>query len=311
MDLKPIPLFGLGNAGKSVSVDAQERVNLYAEVDQDSNTLKLYPRPGLTSFVNLGANPNRGVYTRNDSMYVVNGATLWEVSNDGVATSRGTLATSSGRVDMVDNGLQLLIVDGVEGYTFTFSGSTFAQIADADFPACNTCCFLNGYFIVQQASSGKFWLSALYDGTSWAALDFATAEGNPDDLVRVFADNGILWLFGAFTIEPWGDSGAEDFPLARIGTSALEWGLAARWSLCKFNNALMFLGKNRLGAVQVYLMAGTTVIPASNPELDSILSGYDGIENATPSDVRDQLPVRKRVMDVRRAYQGLEPCFFR
>ncbi len=40
--------------------------------------------------------------------------------------------------------------------------------------------FIDGYFVIAQAgNSDRFWISALYDGTTWGALDFATAEGSP------------------------------------------------------------------------------------------------------------------------------------
>lgn len=281
--LKNVPLFGLGNEGKSSNVNAQKRVNLYAEIQEDneSNGLVLYPTPGLTAFTNFGALPNRGLYQSGGVMYVINANTLWEVSTTGAQTSRGTLLTGSGRVDMVDNGTQLLIVDGTYGYIYTFATNTLAQIVDADFPASTTCGFLNGYFLVQKTNSGQFFISALYDGTNWNALDFATAESAPDNLVRLFVDSGMVYLFGERTTEFWGDSGAADFPFARVGASSIEWGLAAPWSLCKFMDSMIFLRKNRLGAVQVCQLSGYQSVAVSTPEIDYLLSTYAGVSNAT------------------------------
>jgi hypothetical protein len=125
-------------------------------------------------------------------------------------------------------------------------------------------------------------VSAPLDGlTGWTSLDFATAESNPDNLIRVMADNGQILLFGSETTEFWSDSGALDFPFARVGAAAIEWGLAARWSLCKFMDSLIFLRKNRLGAVQVCTLSGYNAVPVSNPEMDYIFSQYEGVSNAT------------------------------
>lgn len=281
--LQNVPLFGLGNAGKSPNVNAQKRVNLYVEVqaDPEANGLVMYPTPGLTTFVNFGASPCRGLYQKGSVAYAVNGSTLWEIAANGTTTSRGTLLTSGGRVDIADNGAQMLIVDGTYGYIYTFATNTLAQIVDADFPASTTCAFLNGYFVVSKTDSAQFYISALYDGTTWDALDFATAESDPDNLVRLMVDNGVLYLFGDKTTEMWGDSGAADFPFARIGAAAIEWGLLARWSLCKFDGSLIFLRKNRLGAIQVCVLAGNQAVPVSNPELDYVFSQYAATENAT------------------------------
>jgi hypothetical protein len=280
--LRNVPLFGIGNVGKSPNVSAQKRVNLYVELQQDpeSNGLALFPTPGLSTFVNFGANPCRGSYVKDNLQYQVNGATLWEVAADGTLTSRGTMLTSGGRVDITDNGDEMLIVDGTTtGYVYTFVTHAFAQVT-LPIAAVN-CAFLNGYGIINAADSAQFNLSGAYDFTTWDALDFATAESDPDNLVRVKTYNGQLVLLGVKTTEFWGDSGALDFPLARIGSSAIQWGLAARWSLCEFMNSLIFLGKNQLGAVQAFILAGNEAVPVSNPEMDHVFSTYAAVEDAT------------------------------
>lgn len=283
MRLDPIPLFGLGTTGKSVNVSAQQRLNLYVEVLQDGekNTLAVYPTPGQQLFVNLGGNAIRGLWPAGDYLFAVCGPALYRIAADGTSTNEGLLLTSEGRVSMSDNGLQLMIVDNPNGYIYDLTAETFAQIADADFPDAVTVTFLNQRFIVNEVGTGKFFVSALADGTSWNALDFATAESNPDDLVAVIADGGQLVLLGSRTTELWGDSGSVDFPLALIGSSAIEWGLAARDSLCKFDDSLMFLRQNRLGQVQVCRLSGGSAQVVSTLELDHEINSYSTVSDAT------------------------------
>lgn len=281
--IKNVPLFGLGNLGKSPNVSAQSRKNLYVEIQQDpeANGLVLYPTPGLTSFIDVGASPSRGLHQMGDYIYSVNGTTLWRIANDGTKVSKGTLLTNSGRVDMSDNGTQLVITDGTNGYTYNTSSDAFAQITDGDFPQPSSNTYLNGYTIVSEADSGRYYVSSLYNATAWDALDFATAEGSPDNLVRAFADNGVLYLFGDKTTELHGDSGATDFPFTRMGAAAIEWGLAAKWSLAKFADSLIFLRKNRLGAVQVAVLSGNQSVAVSTPEMDHVFAGYASVSDAT------------------------------
>ena len=358
MNLQKVPLFGLGDQGKSINVNAQKRVNLYCEIETDpeKNNITMYPTPGLTTFVNFGANPDRAFYVKGDFQYHVNGSTFWRVANDGTTLNLGTLLTAGGRCDVSDNGFQIMVVDGTYGYiyslaniqtistitrvgttatlttanphglstgmqvtvtgalpadyngtyTITVTGantytyvmaadpgasaapvgsysiaSAFVQITDSDFPGATTVTFLNGYFVITKPNSAEFYISGIYDGTSWDALDFATAESSPDNLVRVTAENGQLILFGETTTEFWGDSGAQDFPFARIGASAIEWGLAARWSLTKYMDSLMFLRKNRLGQVQICQLSGYNANAVSTLELDYEMSQYDAVEDAT------------------------------
>lgn len=283
MALRNVPLFGVGNKARSVTVSAQERINLYVEMpaDPEANGVILYPTAGLSTFVNFGANPIRGLHQRGDVVYAVVSSTLWEIAANGTTTSRGTLNSTGGRVGMADNGLQLLIVDGTDGYIYTFADNSFAQIADADFVPGDTCDFLNGRFLVSQSDSGRIGWSALYDGTAWDALDFATAEVSPDNLLRVLVDSGVAYMLGEATVEPWGDSGAEDQPFTRIGASAMQWGLAAVWSVAKFTDSFMCLGKSRLGGVQVYQVAGSAYKAVSTTELDQELATYTAVEDAT------------------------------
>lgn len=284
MSLKPIPLFGLGNQGKSVNVNAQKRTNLYCQIEADSsekNVVTMYPTPGLTTFVNFGANPDRAFYVKDNFQYHVNGSSFFRVANDGTMTSLGTLVTSGGRCDVIDNGQQIIVVDGANGYIYDLSVGTFTQITAPGWAGGTTVSFLNGYFIVSRPNSGQFAISGSYDGTAWDALEFASAESSPDNLVRVFVENGMIILFGETTTEFWGDTAAQDFPFARIGASAIEWGLAARWSVAKYMDSVAFLCRNRLGQVQVRLLSGNSSVPITNAEMEYVFSQYSAVEDAT------------------------------
>jgi hypothetical protein len=285
VELSPIPLFGLGNYSRSRPVNDQRRVNLYSEISEDperGSKITLYSPPGLTGFTNYGANPTRGAYSHGDYKYYVNRDTLWKEANDGTRTNVGTLLTTGGKVGMRDNGAQLMIVDGTYGYIFTFATDTLAQIVDAGFPANPTSvAYLNLRFGVTSEGTGQYQWSAINDGMSWDALDFATEESNPDDLVRMWDENGQFILFGPVTTGFAGATPNGDAAFGSIGASAIEFGLAARWSVCKFDDSIIFLSKNRLGGVQVSTLSGYTRQTVSTADIESIFSKYSGVENAT------------------------------
>ena len=69
----------------------------------------------------IGSQPVRGMIIANDFLYVVHNATLYEINNAGTATPRGTLSTSSGRVEMAFNGFQVAIVDGANLYVLVLA----------------------------------------------------------------------------------------------------------------------------------------------------------------------------------------------
>ncbi len=278
-----VPIWGLGQQGKSPTVTAERHLNLFAEFvpDADKTKVAFYGTPGWTLFSSAnGDTPIRGWIAIDDLIYYVHRGTLYSIDNAGTRTSLGTLNTTTGKVDMAYDGILILIVDGTNGYTFTISGSAFAQVVDPQFPnGANTCTWLGGQFVVDAGDgSDSFYISP--DGTSWDATDFASAESAPDGIVRVFADHGELLLFGTSTLEPWGNIGAQDFPFAAIQGSVQEIGLGARWALQKLDSGLAFLGKNKQGQVQVYRMDGYQLRVISSPEVDANINGYATVSDA-------------------------------
>lgn len=117
-----LPILGAGIAGKSKAVTAQKRQNLYLEIkpEQDKSKLVAYGTPGLMPFVNFGANPVRGIwwYQAAGVMIVVAGSDVYEVAGSGVYEKVGTIGTSTGVVSMADNGYQVIITDGLNGYIY-------------------------------------------------------------------------------------------------------------------------------------------------------------------------------------------------
>lgn len=276
-----LPVFGFDVGNKSANVTAQQRVNLYAELkpEKDKTGLVLYRTPGTNLFngPNPGASPYRGVSRQiGDLCYGVKAGTFYEINNAGVETSRGTINTTSGNVCITDNGKQVLIVDGTNGYVYTIASTTLTQIASGNFPnGCTTCDFIGGFFIVDDpANNGRFWKSASYDGATWSATDFATAETNPDALVRVYVNQGVIHLFGTATTEFWYLSGGLDFPFALIQSSPIQWGLGAKWSVARLGGRTVFLGSNEEGHVQIVRLNGFQPEVISSPEMDDLFDDF-------------------------------------
>lgn len=107
---------------QSVNVDCQRCVNLYPEMNEmgtgnEGEVASLVSTPGLQLLATLPTGPVRGVYTDSTGqLWAVGGNTLYQVSNQWVATAWGTLNTSSGPVNFSDNGIQAVAVDGSYGY---------------------------------------------------------------------------------------------------------------------------------------------------------------------------------------------------
>lgn len=273
-----LPFADGSRTGKSVAVDTENLINCYPETSEakKSKAIKtIYGRAGLTLFGNYGESKSRGLHSFANRLWSVFLGELLEITNDGVGVSRGTLDTTSGTVSMADNGTELMVVDGTSGYTYNFDTSTFAKITDPDFPANPIhVTYLDGFFIVTVANSNVWNVSALKDGTSWNALDFAAAESDPDDLVTAIGDHGELWLFGTKSAEVWQNTGQGDFTFERLEGAKIQWGIHAQWSLARYADTVVCLAINDHGSKQVISFINYQPKRISNDALEKVIAGY-------------------------------------
>ena len=159
--------------------------------------------------------------------------------------------------------------------------TTLAEITDTGFPVPETVSFLDGYFIINSKDTGRFYLSALNDGTSWGATDFATAEGAADNLVAIKVSNRRLWLYGSETIEIWRNTGASAFPIERVQGSFIETGLRAKHSVAKGDNDLFWLGRSSYGQDVVFRAFSHEAKIISTRALEWQISQYSTTADAT------------------------------
>jgi hypothetical protein len=243
----------------------------------------LVSTPGLRLLVTLAESVNRGMHrASNDEVFVVNGSKLYRISSAWVATELGTLSTSTGPVSMADNGTHLAIVDGTNGYTWTIATDTFATISDPDFLAADQVTFQDGYFIFNKIASQQFFISDL-NGVAFDALDIATAEGSPDNLVGIHSLNQNLYLFGKQSTEVFYNSGNADFPFERIQGAINGVGCSAAFSIQEVANSIIFVGGDKTGTGIVYRMQGYQAQRISTSAIESIIRGLsaDDLADAT------------------------------
>lgn len=253
-----IGLVGPSYEQRSLPFDAQRTINLFPIIDeQGKEVASLYGTPGLQSFANCGAGAIRGgIRSGNGRVFFVSGSILCEIDSAGNKTELGSLLTSSGKVSMADGLTQLGICDGNKLYILTYSNNDFSLVTDEDLPdVVNYVCNIDGFFIVSEANTGRFYVSANNDGTSWDALDFATAESDPDRLVTPIKAVGQLWLFGDKTTEIWTNTGAT-FPFTRISGGVMQVGILAVHTALEVDNSVLWLGKDDFGSGIVYRADG-------------------------------------------------------
>lgn len=239
-----IPFCGGAYEGYSDANNAQQSINMYNVVDNFGGKSRsvMYGTPGITLFCDLGLEKDvRALYTWNDLVYAVCGEYVYSIDRYSEKTLIATLTTDASPVNMAENGTQLIIVDGSSsGYIVNLS-NVATLITSGGFPKAARVVFHNGFFIVTEVDSGRIHTSKLYDGLTWNALDYATAEASPDNLVGIGTTQKNIWLMGEYTTEVWAASGNPDFPFALIPGAILDIGCAAIASMTEVHGVLFWL----------------------------------------------------------------------
>lgn len=287
-----IPLIGGAYVARSVDINAQRCINLYPETEGEGgkNVAALIGTPGLDDFADLGTGkPVMGLHTDGSELYAVSGKEFFVIDSEGGVSSKGILtgdgADDDNRVSMANNPFQVMVVDGTEdGYIYTTSAASFASIKSEStgeaFPGALNVTFQDGYFLVTKPDTDEFNISGLNDGFDWDALDFASAEGSPDNLVAVVADHREEWLFGTRTIEVWYNGGASDFPFERVQGGFQETGCMATHSIAKADNSIFWLGRDDRGEGIVYRADGYVPRRVSTHAIEKQIQSYETVSDA-------------------------------
>lgn len=280
-----VPFVGASNEVRSTNADTQRTVNCYLELDNASPRapIALYGMPGLVSRFTLPSARCRGSIAMGEYTYMVAGDAVYRISvvaGAYVVTSIGNIASNTGPVSMAQNGEQVLIVDGVNGWLAT--PTTFGQVADADFPnGVRQCTSQDGYFIATGNGTQRFYINETpRDGSTWNGTDFASAEGSPDLTIGCISDHRELWLFGAESAEPWVNTGQPDFPFSPSGNTFVEQGCAAASSIVAMDNTVFVLGRNQDGVAMVFRYDGYTPKRISSHAIEEAMQGYSTVSDA-------------------------------
>ena len=267
----------------SLPLSAQECLNWYVNVSEAAalSPENLFGTPGLVELVSSGtvSNQNRGMHEMAGIAYAVNGTVLYkivETITNGVAvytlTTLGTI-TGTAQCSMADNGTQLMVlVPGGNGYIFNQATSVFAQITDVDFTANGQpqfVVFIDSYFVCT-TDTKKFICSAPNNGLSYNALDFGTAESDPDVTVAPVVFKNQLFISGSQTIEAFQNVGGTDFPFQRTGLF-LQKGVYAPYSLINAQDTVVWVGGGENEGPSIWALSGNDTAKISTTPIDNLL----------------------------------------
>ena len=262
----------------SLPISAQRLINAYAEIQPQSakKTMTVFGSPGLSDFATIGRGPIRGMIEMNGIGYCVSGSDFYSFNSTGVATQLGGGIGGRHTVSMAGDGFEIVVVNGVAGYSYLASAGTFVQILDPAFNPASTVSVCDNIFVFDWLGTNKWFISQPLDGRTYDALQFASAESNPDRVKAIRNRSGTVLVFGERTVETWDHTGAPDFPFQRFKAGTADRGIRAPLAIESEDEAIFMLGDDLV----FYRMSGQGLMRISTHAIEKEWATYTATSDA-------------------------------
>jgi hypothetical protein len=195
----------------------------------------------------------------------------WTTTNKGSDSPVGFTEFIDG-----SNTKSLIIVDGVEGYSYASTlPATATKITDVDFPTPHAPypIYLDGYLFLAKKDTGDIYNSDLNSPTTWTAGSFISSEIYPDNIKALMKINNYLVAVGANGCEYFYDAAnASGSPLARYEGAVLPFGLAFPNSIAVNKNRACMLANMNDGEPAVVVIEDLKYKDITPPWLVNFIS---------------------------------------
>ena len=192
-------------------------------------------------------------------------------STGSVSSITGDKLETTGRPTFADNGSTLVIANGGKMVTTNGTSNT-AFISDADAPTTvSHVAFLDNYLVVNKVGSGQFYFCD-FSGTptTWLAADVFTAESNPDDIVSLYVNKGVIILEGEHNTEFWVNDWVS--PFSRLSGATIAHGAMAEHSTVFVNEVAYFFDARR----RLIKLEGSSPTPIDT-SFDETIQGFSTV----------------------------------
>lgn len=291
----PINIVGQSLSSRSRQYSSQACINLYPEVTQGARSdaaLMCWPGTKGLAYSPYGTGSkagyfptgaNRGLYVFKNELYEVRDEGLYKItSTAGVLGYDGAvdygnptqigIVTGTGRAVFADDGVTMVIV--ADAKVYTYDSTTFTEVNDSNLDDPNAVAFLNNQWIYDGLDGG-FIVSDVGNPASFNPLNYATAEALGDDLIRPYAFNQLLYLFGEKSTETWFNSGVGNPPFDRVEGGIIAKGIAGVYCICNTDQFLYFLGDDR----NVYQLTGSQIRSISPAAIAHEIENYTTVSD--------------------------------
>lgn len=222
-----------------------EHINAYVEEVKEGDPPYPFRVPdGLTAVATIsGGGACRGLLDAGSFLYGLFGTKFVKLDQGFSQTDIGGIPGTTG-VFLTRNAASPFQIAAVtEGLKYSVSNDDLVEITDTDLPPPESVTFSDQRVIFGIPDGRIFW-SAIDDVTDINSLDFATAEGAPDGLTRVFGHKLDVWLFGKRTTEIWRATTSSTNPYQRVSGGFIRHGCSAHHSVANIGDVVLWVTDN-------------------------------------------------------------------
>lgn len=261
----------------------QRAVNLYmmqVEGLGEDAQIVLESAPGLELVADLGAEI-RGMRNADGRLFIVAGGEVLEMMATEATVHRANISGSGGRVGISNGTGQLAIVDGVSLTVYDLDANVSELVSSGGWRGSDDVHFLDGYFIFVAPDTEQFYISAIDDATDLNALDFSSADTQPDSIIAHIVTKREAYFLGSRSTEIWVNSGASDFPLVRYQGTPIDVGCVGRWAVAEANDSIVWIGVTKRGGPYVYTLNGYQPQRVSHQGVEQALEACTDLAGVT------------------------------
>jgi len=222
-------------------------VNMWVE-ETRSDGIILQSRRGLETTYTWGAGSIDGILKRSglfaEAVFAVSATTLYKAGTSlGSIDGTGPVSFAyTGDDEEADD--QLVVARGAGLWRYVTAG--LAEVTFPDNLNVIKTAYLSGYFLAVAENSQRFYFSAVLDGSDFDALDFATAEKEPDQILDMVVLNDMLVFLGAKTLEFWQITGDSVLPFVPITGRVVDRGVHSTGCAQNIDNTVFWIGDDNI-----------------------------------------------------------------
>ena len=253
----------------NIRANPSRLVNLYRETVDPGDKHALKSVLGTTAFASVGGVFVRTMAEYEGSTYVLANLALRKIDTDGSVAILGA-TVDDGYASIAGNNGNVTAVIG--GKYYLWDGATLTEPTAGAFASFGAVDYLGNYTILTEKDGRRFQWSGVADPNDLPGLNFTTADGRDDNILRPLALNGQLYILKQSSIEVWyltGGAGAEAFE-RQVG-GVMDVGLKSFGLVTRFDGGAFMVGDDG----RAYLLSGQ-MQPISTPAVET------AIKNSVP-----------------------------